>query len=76
MTGQGKRAAAEGLNTVTPHLVITGAEDAIAFYQRAFGVRHKSRRVERQLCATRLRREVSHVGKSEAGSRWIPQRHP
>jgi uncharacterized glyoxalase superfamily protein PhnB len=33
----------DGLHTVTPHLVVKGASDAIAFYTRAFGATELSR---------------------------------
>ena len=33
------RAIPEGYHTVTPHLVINGAEKAIEFYQKAFGAK-------------------------------------
>ncbi len=33
----------EGLHTITPHLVIKGAAEAIEFYKRAFGAKELSR---------------------------------
>lgn len=33
----------EGFSTVTPHLVVNGASDAIEFYQKAFGAEELSR---------------------------------
>ncbi len=33
----------EGCHTVTPHLVVRGAAEAIAFYKKAFGARELSR---------------------------------
>ena len=43
--GRGKRPAAipHGYHTVTPHLTVCGAADAIAFYERAFGARERGR---------------------------------
>jgi PhnB protein len=35
--GQNSPAVPEGFHTVTPYLVINGAANAIAFYERAFG---------------------------------------
>jgi len=35
----------EGLHTVTPHLVVDGAAEAIEFYKRAFGAQEKGREV-------------------------------
>ena len=37
------RPVPEGLHTVTPHLVINGAAEAIEFYKRAFGAREVAR---------------------------------
>lgn len=34
---EAKRAVPEGYHTVTPHLVVRGAAEAIEFYKRAFG---------------------------------------
>ena len=33
----------EGFHTVTPHLVVNGASDAIEFYQQAFGAKELTR---------------------------------
>jgi PhnB protein len=33
----------EGLHTITPHIVVEGAADAIAFYQKAFGAEERMR---------------------------------
>jgi PhnB protein len=43
--GKGKRPEAipRGYHTVTPHLTVRGAADAIAFYARAFGARERGR---------------------------------
>ena len=38
-----KTAAQPGYHTVTPMLTISGAEDAIAFYQKAFGAKERLR---------------------------------
>lgn len=35
------KAVPEGMHTVTPHLVINGAEKAIEFYKKAFGAEQK-----------------------------------
>ena len=37
------RAVPEGMHTVTPHLVIRGAAQAIEFYKRAFGAEERGR---------------------------------
>jgi PhnB protein len=44
-TRKGSRAAAipRGYHTVTPHLTVRGAADAIDFYRRAFGARERGR---------------------------------
>lgn len=43
MTSNGKRVP-EGYHTITPHLTVRGAAEAIAFYQKAFGAKeiHRS----------------------------------
>lgn len=33
----------QGFHTITPHLVVRGAAEAIAFYKKAFGARERSR---------------------------------
>ena len=45
VTRKGSRAAAipRGYHTVTPHLTVRGAADAIEFYKRAFGARERGR---------------------------------
>jgi len=45
VAGKGKRPEAipRGYHTVTPHLTVRGAADAIAFYARAFGARERGR---------------------------------
>ena len=42
---KGSQAAAipRGYHTITPHLTVRGAADAIAFYKRAFGARERGR---------------------------------
>jgi uncharacterized glyoxalase superfamily protein PhnB len=40
------KAVPEGLNTVTPSLVVDGALDAIAFYKKAFGAEEVSRAMD------------------------------
>ena len=37
------KAVPEGFRTVTPHLVIDGASDAMEFYKRAFGAKENAR---------------------------------
>jgi PhnB protein len=37
------KAIPEGLHTITPHIVVEGAADAIAFYQKAFGAEEMMR---------------------------------
>lgn len=41
--GKAKHAIPEGLHTLTPHLVVKGAAQAIEFYKKAFGAIEKSR---------------------------------
>jgi len=40
---QAKRSIPEGLHTVTPHLVVKNAAQAIEFYKKAFGAEERSR---------------------------------
>ena len=37
MSKNGVRAVPEGFHTITPHLVVRGAEKAIEFYKKALG---------------------------------------
>jgi PhnB protein len=37
------KAIPEGYHTITPHLVVKGANQAIEFYRKAFGARETSR---------------------------------
>ena len=41
--GKAKNPIPEGLHTITPHLTIKGAAQAIEFYKKAFGATEKSR---------------------------------
>jgi PhnB protein len=52
------KAIPEGLHTVTPQLIVDGAQEAIAFYAKAFGAEEKNRAVDpsgRKVLHTELR---------------------